>query len=108
LPAGTTLVPAIVMVHHDPAVWPDPERFQPERFLDRRATPHEFLPFGGGSRRCLGAAFARFEAAIVLATVLREFDLELLDRDVAYGREGLMLGPIGGIRMMNRGRRAAA
>ena len=105
IPAGTTLAPAMVVVHNDPAVWPEPERFRPERFLDRRPAPHEFFPFGGGVRRCLGATFAHYEAAVVLATVLREFEFELLEREVAYGREKLTLGPVGGVKMRLLGRR---
>jgi cytochrome P450 len=51
-------------------VWPDPLRFEPERFIGRRPTPYEFFPFGGGVRRCLGMAFALYEMKVVLGTVL--------------------------------------
>lgn len=103
IPAGATLAPSIVLVHHDPALYPDPERFAPGRFLARQPPVHEFFPFGGGARRCVGATFARFEACLVLATILCEARLELLDDgEVGYGRENMSLGPIGGIRMRRR------
>jgi cytochrome P450 len=99
LPAGATLALLIWMVHHDPKLWPDPETFAPERFLERRPAPHEFLPFGGGTTRCIGAAFARYEAAIAIATLLRKYEFELLDREVGYRRESLTVMPLGGVRM---------
>jgi cytochrome P450 len=99
LPAGATLALLIWMVHHDPKLWPEPETFAPARFLERRPAPHEFLPFGGGTTRCIGAAFARYEAAIAIATLLRNYEFELLDREVRYGRESLTVVPLGGVRM---------
>ncbi len=105
LPAGATLALLIWMVHHDPAIWPDPEQFSPERFLDRRPAPYHFLPFGGGNTRCIGATFARYEAAIAIATLLRSRELELLDRDVRCGRKTMTLAPIGGVRMRITGSR---
>lgn len=65
------------LTHHRPDVWPDPERFDPDRFVGRRMDPYAFLPFGGGTRRCLGAAFASFEMKIVLGTVLARARLRL-------------------------------
>ncbi|HZR80831.1 MAG TPA: cytochrome P450 [Candidatus Binatia bacterium] len=70
LPAGSVASPCIYLTHHRPDVWPDPERFLPERFLGTRPSPYAFFPFGGGVRRCLGAAFATYEMKIVLAEVL--------------------------------------
>jgi cytochrome P450 len=89
-------------IHHDTTIWPDPETFSPERFLERRPAPYEFLPFGGGTTRCIGAAFARYEAAIAIATLLRRYPFELLDREVRCGRETMTLAPIGGVRMRLR------
>ena len=63
-----------------PSSIPIPDQFLPERFLGRDHDPFEYLPFGGGSRRCLGAAFAVYEMKLVLATVLRAQALELVDR----------------------------
>ncbi len=70
LPPGTPLVVAIEGIHRDPTIYPEPGLFRPERFLERRFSPTEFLPFGGGSRRCLGAAFSEHEGKIFLATLL--------------------------------------
>ncbi|MCC6876934.1 MAG: cytochrome P450 [Sandaracinaceae bacterium] len=69
-PAGVMLSPNIYLTHLNPAVWRDPERFDPARFLEAKPTPYEFLPFGGGVRRCLGMAFALYEMRIILATIL--------------------------------------
>ena len=77
LPAGVTAAPSIVLAHRRPERWPDPERFAPQRFLDTKPTPYEFLPFGGGVRRCVGAAFALYEMKIVLAEIVRRVELEL-------------------------------
>ena len=83
LPAGTSVSPSIIGLHRRPDLYPEPERFRPERFLERSFGPLEFLPFGAGHRRCIGAAFATYELKLVLATVLRERPLKLLtDRPV--------------------------
>jgi cytochrome P450 family 135 len=66
LPAGVSVAPAIYLVHRRPDVYPEPERFRPERFIERPAGTYTWIPFGGGVRRCLGAAFAEFEMAVVL------------------------------------------
>ena len=57
---------------------PEPERFLPDRFLGRTYTPFEYLPFGGGTRRCIGAAFATYELKIALATIMHHHELRLL------------------------------
>ena len=75
LPAGVAVVPCIYLTHRRPDVWPDPLRFEPERFIGRRPTPYEFFPFGGGVRRCLGMAFALYEMKVVLATILSHLEL---------------------------------
>lgn len=76
LPAGTIAEPAILAVQHDPRRYPDPLLFDPERFTGRPPDPLIWLPFGGGNRRCLGAAFASTEMRVVLREVLRRVDLE--------------------------------
>ena len=77
LPAGISVSAAIYATHHRPDLWPDPERFLPERFLGVRPSPNTFFPFGGGVRRCLGAAFATYELKIVLAEVLSRVELRI-------------------------------
>ncbi len=66
LPAGVSVAPSIYLVHRRPEIYPEPERFRPERFLEQPAGTYTWIPFGGGVRRCLGAAFAEFEMAVVL------------------------------------------
>ena len=67
LPAGTAIMASVIMVHNREDLYPEPTRFRPARFLERKFTPFEHIPFGGGARRCLGAAFALYELKIVLA-----------------------------------------
>jgi cytochrome P450 len=66
LPAGVNVVPSIHLVHRDPTIYPEPDAFRPERFLADPPGTYTWIPFGGGVRRCLGAAFAQQEMAIVL------------------------------------------
>lgn len=75
IPRGYTVMLALAHVHADPEVFPDPERLDPDRFLNTR-TPTAWVPFGGGTRRCIGAAFANAELDVVLRTILREFVIE--------------------------------
>lgn len=74
LPAGITVAPAIGLVHACPVSYPDPTRFMPERFVSHRVSPGTWIPFGGGNRRCPGAAFAMFEMRIVLRELLCRVD----------------------------------
>jgi cytochrome P450 family 110 len=78
IPAGVGVCPNIYGAHRRPEAWPEPDRFRPERFIGTRPNPYEFLPFGGGGRRCLGMAFALYEMKVVLATLFAraEFALE--------------------------------
>jgi cytochrome P450 len=77
LPAGIVAGAAIYLAHRRPDLWPEPERFDPSRFVGLRPSPYAFLPFGGGTRRCLGMAFALYEMKIVLAEVLARAALHL-------------------------------
>lgn len=76
LDPGTYLIGAIYLTHRRPDLYPEPYRFRPERFLERPFSPYEYLPFGGGIRRCAGHGFGLRQAAQVLNAVLREFELE--------------------------------
>jgi cytochrome P450 len=80
LPAGTLVFPAISLAQTSNDAFPDPEEFRPERFLEGSPPPYTFIPFGGGIRRCIGAAFAMMEMKTVLATVLREIELSAPDQ----------------------------
>jgi cytochrome P450 family 135 len=71
LPAGISVVPSIYLAHRNPEVYPDPESFKPERFLESPPGTYTWIPFGGGVRRCLGASFAQFEMAVVLRELVR-------------------------------------
>ena len=71
LPAGTDVTPAIWLTHTRADLYPEPYAFRPERFLEDSPTTYGWIPFGGGIRRCLGAAFAEMEMRVVLETVLR-------------------------------------
>ena len=77
LPAGVLVAPAINVIHQREDLYPEPERFKPERFLGKKQDPYTYFPFGGGTRRCIGMAFALYEMKIVLATVLRRTKLKL-------------------------------
>jgi cytochrome P450 family 135 len=71
LSAGAAVTPSIHLIHRDPQTYPEPERFLPERFLDNPPGTYTWVPFGGGVRRCLGAAFAQFEMQVVLRELVR-------------------------------------
>jgi len=76
LPAGVKVVPSIYLVHRRPDLYPDPERFLPERFLGTTPGTYTWIPFGGGVRRCIGGAFAQFEMEVVLREVARHASIE--------------------------------
>ena len=75
LPKGVVVALCIYLVHRRADLWPHPEKFDPSRFIDSRPSPYQFFPFGGGTRRCLGAAFATYQMKMVLAEVIRRFDI---------------------------------
>jgi cytochrome P450 family 135 len=75
LPAGVTVTPAIYLVHRRPDIYPDPESFVPERFLDNPPGTYAWIPFGGGVRRCIGGSFAHFEMQVVLAELVKRRQL---------------------------------
>lgn len=74
IPAGVTLLPMATRVHMDPRVYDEPEVFRPERFLHQRPGNYSWFPFGGGTRRCIGAAFAQTEMRVALRTILDRTD----------------------------------
>jgi cytochrome P450 len=74
LPKGCHVLVAIDFVQNDPTVFPDPEAFRPDRFVGTRPDNYTWIPFGGGTRRCIGAAFAHQEMVTTLRLLLREFE----------------------------------
>ena len=98
---GAVLAPCIYLTHHHPDLYPEPKRFRPERFLERQFSAYEYLPFGGGNRRCLGYAFALFEMKLVLATVLSQVKMTLIDnRPISPVRRGVTFTPSTGVQMV--------
>jgi cytochrome P450 len=97
LPAGVIAAPAIYLTHHRDDLWPEPERFHPERFLGLRPSPYAFLPFGGGARRCIGAAFATYEMKVVLTRLLARVALRPVGSSVRPVRRNITLAPSGGV-----------
>jgi cytochrome P450 len=81
LPAGVHIAPSIYLLHRRPDLYPDPTAFRPERFLERQPATYEWIPFGGGIRRCLGASFAMMEMQTVLGTILRTVKLKPVRAD---------------------------
>ena len=97
---GVSVGIGIINVHRRADLYPEPELFRPERFLTREYGAFEYLPFGGGSRRCLGAAFALYEMKLVLATVLRLHRLRLVtDVPVRAALRNTTVGPAATIEM---------
>jgi cytochrome P450 family 135 len=104
LPPGVTVVPAIHLVHRRPDLYPQPGAFRPERFLDRKPGTYEWLPFGGGMRRCLGASFALFEMKAVLRRILTQAELEPASaRQERIKRRAFTLVPDRGTPAIRRG-----
>ncbi len=100
VPEGWCVGVPITAIHHDPEIYGDPENFRPERFLERKFSPFEFMPFGGGHRRCIGAPFAIFEMTLVLDVALSEFEFELRESEhVETVRRNVTMGPKTGVRM---------
>jgi cytochrome P450 len=79
LPAGTFVLPAIAALHYRADLYPDPHEFRPERFLDGKVDHYAWIPFGGGVRRCVGAAFAQYEMRVVLRAILERAELSAPD-----------------------------
>jgi cytochrome P450 len=98
LPVGAVAMSCIYLTHHREDVWPNPYEFRPERFLEKKPTPWEFFPFGGGNRFCLGAGFATYEMKIVLAQILSRTTLQLASkRPIRVVRRGITFAPSEGM-----------
>lgn len=96
----TYIIPCIYLTHYREDLYPQPDKFRPERFINRKYSSYEFLPFGAGSRQCLGQVFALFEMKLILATILLNYQLKLEEKaPVTPARRGFLMGPDGGVKM---------
>jgi cytochrome P450 len=103
-PAGVILCPCSYLVHRRAELYPDPNQFRPERFLERKFGPHEWFPFGGGNRVCLGMPFALYEMKVLLATLFSQVRLARPAGARSRARRyGIVLGPDDGARLIVQG-----
>jgi cytochrome P450 len=103
LPVGTDVTPSIWLTHTRADLYPEPMAFRPERFLTDPPTTYGWIPFGGGIRRCLGAAFAEFEMRVVLETVLLNRELQAMGaRPERIARRNVTFSPRTGTRVRSR------
>jgi cytochrome P450 len=103
-PPGIVLAPCNHLVHRRPDLYPEPEKFRPERFLERKYAGHEWFPFGGGNRTCLGMAFALYEMKVVLSTLFTQ--VQLVRPPGSHSRpirRGVSLAPDDGAQMVVKG-----
>ncbi|WP_414620782.1 cytochrome P450 [Calothrix sp. CCY 0018] len=101
---GTVLIGNIYLIHQREDLYPEPKQFKPERFLEKKFSPYEFLPFGGGARNCIAAPFAMFQMKLVLATILSNCKLELVNnRPEKQKRFDDQCHPKSGVKMVMRG-----
>jgi cytochrome P450 len=103
IPRGHQIIVSASLIHSDPRFFVDPGRFDPDRFLEHAPDTYTWIPFGGGTRRCPGAAFAHMEMDVVLRTLLREFDLATSTRPGEKVRDrGIANAPARGGRVVVR------
>ncbi|MBV6626588.1 MAG: cytochrome P450 [Rivularia sp. (in: Bacteria)] len=106
LEPGTLLYGSVYLTHQREDLYPEPKKFKPERFLEKQFSPYEFIPFGAGVRRCIGAALAQCEMKLILTKILKNLELELIDNgEVKPKRRGLVTGPNRPIEMLVKGKR---
>ncbi|MGD1866774.1 MAG: cytochrome P450 [Phormidesmis sp.] len=106
--AGTALMPATYIIHQRPDLYPEPQQFRPERFLEKQFAPHEFLPFGGGHRYCIGSALAMMELKLSIATLLADFEMTLPhSRPLFPARRGLTMAPPASMKLKIREKRTS-
>jgi cytochrome P450 len=104
IPAGTIVAHCAYLVHMNPAFYPEPKQFKPERFLGITADPFRWIPFGGGIRRCIGMNFALYEMRTVVATIVQRVDLEAMQAAVEPEMQGSFFAPHGGVEVQIKGR----
>jgi cytochrome P450 family 135 len=106
LPAGTDVTAAIWLTHTNPDLYPEPFAFRPERFLEAAPETYAWIPYGGGIRRCLGAAFAEFEMRIALREVITRCDLRKVSpTPEKTGRRNITFSPRAGTPVVVESRR---
>ncbi len=106
IPRGDSIIISIAQIHNDASVFPDPERFDPQRYIDNKPSSFAWIPFGGGTRRCVGAAFANMEMDVVLRTILRQFTIETTtEPGERWHSRGVAFTPKDGGRIVVRRRR---
>jgi cytochrome P450 len=94
IPPGTELDISIYLTHHREDLYPESNRFKPERFLEKQFSPYEFIPFGGGECRCLGANLAIYQIKLVIFTIVKYFSLQLTSsQSVKAIRHGVVIIP---------------
>ena len=105
-PAGIVLCPSIHLLHQRADLYPEPRAFRPERYLERKYAAHEWNPFGGGNRACLGQAFALYEMKVVLATLFARLRMERPAGAISKPvRRGISVGPSDGTHLRAQWRR---
>jgi cytochrome P450 len=108
IPKGYRIVELATLLHFDPRFFERPDAFLPDRFAERSPDTYTWIPFGGGTRRCVGAAFAQMEMNVVLRTLLREVELEpTTEPDERWKARGVAFAPARGGRAVTRRRRGA-
>lgn len=94
IPQGSQLMGCIYLLHQNPEIYPEPTKFKPERFLERQFAPYEYMPFGGGERRCIGDALALFEFKLAIATLISHYQFALPENHLETPqRRGITLAP---------------
>ena len=104
LQEGQVVLVSIYLLHRDEFLFPDAHRFDPDRFVEAKPDTYQWVPFGGGVRRCIGAAFAHMEMNVVLGTMLRDFTLEPTgERGERWHSRGVAFCPAkGGLAVVRR------
>jgi cytochrome P450 len=103
--ADTPILVSILLLHHREDLYPEPFEFRPERWIDHKPGTYEWIPFGGGTRRCLGATLAMAEQRVVLEMMARRLDLEAEDPEPERARHrNVTMIPADGARVVVRSR----
>jgi cytochrome P450 family 110 len=106
VPAGAIISNCLYLLHRRPDLYPEPDKFLPQRFIGITPDPYEWTPFGGGLRRCLGMAFALFEMKIIVATVLSNTRLRIEHPNAKVKRRGFFLTPDDGVQVVLEDRKS--